>query len=369
MENGKVSVIVPVYNAQPYLRQALDSLMSQTYGDLEFLLINDGSTDGSLDVLREYEGKDGRVRVIDKENEGYGASCNRGIDEAAGYWVAVFEPDDWVDAGMYEGMMRYASRFDGTVDIVKTPYWRVIDPDTTHQQVINCSYRGLVRPPRQPFAVKDAPQLLMHHPSIWSAVYRKGYLDEKGIRFLPIPGAGWADNPFLVETLCQTDRIVYFDKPYYHYREETEAKTRATALNNTLLPLQRWQDMADVLDRIGCHDAAVWRAQVERGFTYLDGIAAYVPLSREDVAQAAAAMCERMDAQLVLDDPAVPPAYKRLFSQVRGISAPVGPAVELPYAASLARKGLYFLRNAGPAYTWKMARTVAGKRLSGLRGR
>lgn len=90
MENGKVSVIVPVFNAQPYLRQALDSLMSQTYGDLEFLLINDGSTDGSLDVLREYEGKDGRVRVIDKENEGYGASCNRGIDEAAGYWVAVF---------------------------------------------------------------------------------------------------------------------------------------------------------------------------------------------------------------------------------------------------------------------------------------
>lgn len=366
MPNTTISVIVPVYNAMPYLRQALDSILSQSYRDLEILLLNDGSTDGSLDVLREYGRRDARVRVIDKPNEGYGASCNRGIKEARGYWIAIVEPDDWIDEGMYAGMMERASRFpEGSVDIVKTPYWRVIDPDTVDQQVINCSYRGLVRPKAQPFAVKDAPELLKHHPSIWSAVYRKGYLEERGIRFLPIPGAGWADNPFLVETLCQTDRIVYFDKPFYHYREETEAKTRVTAVNSTLLPLLRWQDMADVLDRIGCTEPAVWQAQNERGFTYLDGICAYVPLERDDVLEAAVKMCDRMDPQLVLADTSISPHYRRLFALIEDLDAPA--LMEPGYALQLVRKGAYFFVNAGPSYTWTMLKRILSNPEKGLR--
>ncbi len=356
MENYTISVIVPIYNAQPFLRQALNSLVSQTYKDLEILLLNDGSTDDSLEIMKEYESADNRVRIFNKSNEGYGATCNRGIQEATGYWIAVFEPDDWIDANMYADMIRYVSRFEETVDIVKTPYWRVINPDTPEQQIINCSYRRLVKPKSQPFAVKDGLHLLMHHPSIWSAIYRKGFLEEKQIRFKPIPGAGWADNPFLVETLCQTDSIVYFDNPYYYYREETEEKTKATAMSNTLLPLLRWNDMTDVMERIGVTDPGIWKVHYERGFTYLDGIAAYVPLERDDVLEAAITMCDRMDPQLVFEDSSIPPFYKKLFAQIRGLDTPkhMGSA----YALSNVRKGIYFLTNAGPAYTWKMTKNT-----------
>lgn len=358
MERNTVTVIVPVYNAGPYLRQALNSIVSQTHRELEILLINDGSTDSSLETMREYEAADERVRVIDKPNEGYGATCNRGIDEAQGYWVAIVEPDDWIDARMYADMVNYASRFECIVDVVKTPYWRVIDPDTADQQIINCSYRALVRPKAQPFSLEEAPHLIAHHPSIWSALYRKGYLDERGIRFEPIPGAGWADNPFLVETLCQTDRIVYLDRPYYFYREETEAKTRATAENNTLLPLERWMDMTDIMEGLGVDAPGVWQAHYERGLTYLDGICAYVPLDRDDVLEGAIKMFDRMDPAIVFGNPNVSPYYKQLFALVEGIEPPAFSA--LPYAFALTRKGFYFLHNAGPAYTWKMAKRILG---------
>lgn len=363
MENRTVSVIIPVYNVQAYLRQALDSVLAQTYRDLEVLCLNDGSTDGSLAIMAEYAAADPRIRVIDKENEGYGATCNRGLREATGYWVAIVEPDDWILPAMYDDMVRFAAIYEtreAPVDIVKTPYWRVIDPDTPRQAIVNCTYRRLVDPPIQPFILEDAPDLIRHHPSIWSALYRRGFLDEHGIRFMELPGASWADNPFMAETLCQADRIVYLDEAYYCYREETEGKARQTALRNTLLPLERWQDIADVMERLGTDDPAVWKMHNQRGFTYLDGIVAYVPLARDDVLEATVRMCDRMDPKLVLSDPCIPPRYKRLFAKIRDLPEPKGP--DVPYAAAMVRKTAHFMANAGPAYTLHMVRKVLGSR-------
>ncbi len=348
--NQLVSVIVPIYNAEPYLRQCLDSILAQTHPHLEVLCLNDGSTDGSLPIMREYETRDGRVHVIDKHNEGYGATCNRGLHEATGAWVSVVEPDDWVEPGMYADMLAFAERFSEPLDVVKTPYWRIWMPDTPQQRKLNCSYRSRVRPPRQPFTIGDAAHLLTHHPSIWSALYRKGFLDECGIRFREIPGAGWADNPFLVETLCQAQRIAYLDTPYYCYREETPEKSRSFALGSTLLPFDRWHDMMDVLERLGMRDEAVLRAHNSRGFTYLSGVIEVVGVEREDVREAARRMFERMDRNLVLSDPEISPGAKRLYADVLGLPAPrVNP---LPYSWSLVKQGCYNLKNIGLAATW-----------------
>lgn len=354
MKSDMISVVVPIYNAMPYLPQCVESILKQTYGNLEILLVNDGSTDESLQVIRDYATKDPRVRVIDKANEGYGATCNRGISKASGYWISIIEPDDWIDENMYAGMVAAGNALEGPIDIIKTPYWRVLDPDTPNQQIINCSYKGRIKPKRQPFAVKDATHLLIHHPSIWSAIYRRGFLEERNIRFMPIPGAGWADNPFLVETLCQTERIAYLDEPFYFYREETEEKTKATALNDTLLPLNRWSDMTDALERIGSIDPAIWSAHYQRGFTYLDGILAYVPLEREDVLEATIRMCDRMDPELVFSNPEIPPFHKRLFAQIRDMEAPGN--IEIAHGVSLMKKAVYFLGNTGLPYTLKMVK-------------
>ena len=352
MDESLVSIIVPIYNAGPYLEQCLDSIVGQTHKDLEIILLNDGSTDDSLATMRRYAENDGRIKMIDKQNQGYGATCNRGLAEATGTWISIVEPDDWIEPGMYADMLAFAAKFadKGTpLDIVKTPYWRIWMPDTRQQRKLNCSYKDRIHPPKQPFAIADAAHLLCHHPSIWSAIYRKSFLDEHNIRFKEIPGAGWADNPFLVETLCQTDRIGYFDTAYYCYREETPEKSKNFAHSNTLLPLERWNDMMDVLERLGITDERILRAHNSRGFTYLSGIIEEVDLTHDDVREAAKHMFERMDADLVFSDNEVSPGMKRLYAGLRGIPCPkINP---LPHMKGLVGQGVYNLKNTGVVNT------------------
>lgn len=352
MDESLVSIIVPIYNAGPYLEQCLDSIVGQTHKDLEIILLNDSSTDDSLTTMRRYAENDGRIKVIDKQNQGYGATCNRGLAEATGTWVSIVEPDDWIEPGMYADMLAFAAKFadEGTpLDIVKTPYWRIWMPDTKQQRKLNCSYKNRIHPPKQPFAIADAAHLLCHHPSIWSAIYRKSFLDERNIRFKEIPGAGWADNPFLVETLCQTDRIGYFDTAYYCYREETPEKSKNFAHSNTLLPLERWNDMMDVLERLDITDERILRAHNSRGFTYLSGIIEEVDLTHDDVRETAKHMFERMDADLVFSDNEVSPGMKRLYAGLRGIPCPrINP---LPHMKGLVGQGVYNLKNTGVVNT------------------
>lgn len=359
-ENQLVSVIIPIFNAEPYLAQCLDSVIGQTHPHLEILCLNDGSTDNSPAIMQSYAARDARIRVIDKQNEGYGTTCNRGLSEAQGSWIAIVEPDDWIEPGMYADMLAFAASLDEEPDIVKTPYWRIWMPDTPEQRKVNCSYRSRIKPPRQPFAIRDAAHLLTHHPSIWSAIYRKDFLDAHQIRFRQFPGAGWADNPFLVETLCQTERIAYLDKPYYCYREETPAKADSFARNNTLMPIERWNDMMDALERMGVRDEAVLRAHNSRGFTYLGGIMEQVGLDDPALRAATTRMFERMDADLVLSDPEISPGCKRLFAELRGLPEPHVSSV--PYAWGLVKQGLYNLKNVGPSFTWHTLKDYIAKK-------
>lgn len=363
MSESLVSIIVPIYNAGPYLEQCLDSIVGQKHNDLEIILLNDGSTDNSLSIMQRYAANDNRIKIIDKQNQGYGATCNRGLTEATGTWISIVEPDDWIEPSMYSDMLAFESGFAqaGTpLDIVKTPYWRIWMPDTKGQKKLNCSYKNRIHPERQPFAIADAAHLLCHHPSIWSAIYRKSFLDDHSILFKEIPGAGWADNPFLVETLCQTDRIGYFDTAYYCYREETPEKAKNFAHTNTLLPLERWNDMMDVLERLNITDERILRAHNSRGFTYLSGIIEEVDLTHDDVRAAAKHMFERMDENLVFTDNEVSPGMKRLYADLRGIPCPkINP---LPHMKGLLGQGIYNLKNTGVVNTFFATKNYLAKR-------
>ena len=101
---GKISVIVPVYNAEKYLNYALSSICGQTYQNLEILLIDDGSTDNSLKCCEEWAKKDKRIRVFHQENAGASAARNAGIEHASGQYVMFMDGDDWIDRDMYENM-------------------------------------------------------------------------------------------------------------------------------------------------------------------------------------------------------------------------------------------------------------------------
>ena len=98
----KVSIIIPTYNVENYLRECMDSVTRQTLKDIEIICINDGSTDGSLEILKEYADKDPRIVLVDKENEGYGVGMNIGLDKASGEYIGIVEPDDFVPLNMYD---------------------------------------------------------------------------------------------------------------------------------------------------------------------------------------------------------------------------------------------------------------------------
>ena len=103
-----ISIIVPVYNVEPYLRKCLDSILDQTYRDLEILIIDDGSTDGSGAICDEYAGKDDRIKVFHTENKGLSAARNLGLDNASGDWIGFVDSDDWIEPDMYEVLLRKA---------------------------------------------------------------------------------------------------------------------------------------------------------------------------------------------------------------------------------------------------------------------
>jgi len=111
-----VSVIVPVYNVEKYLRQCLDSLKEQTLGDVEFIVIDDGSTDGSGEICDEYA-EDSRFRVFHTENHGLSAARNRGLDEARGEWIEFVDSDDWVEPGFCEIPLKAVRKYQSDMAI------------------------------------------------------------------------------------------------------------------------------------------------------------------------------------------------------------------------------------------------------------
>lgn len=102
---AKISIIIPVYKVEPYLRQCLDSVVNQTYKNLEIILVDDGSPDNCGAICDEYAKKDERIRVIHKRNEGLPAARNEGIRAATGEWLAFVDSDDWCELDYYEKLI------------------------------------------------------------------------------------------------------------------------------------------------------------------------------------------------------------------------------------------------------------------------
>ena len=115
MEEMKISVIIPVYNTAEYLPRCLDSVLQNTYQNLEIICVNDGSTDDSAAVLKRYAESDSRIIVVNKINEGVSAARNIGLDIATGSFVAFIDSDDWVHSKYFEVMMHFQIKFNADI--------------------------------------------------------------------------------------------------------------------------------------------------------------------------------------------------------------------------------------------------------------
>lgn len=329
---GKVSIVVPMYNVASTLDQCLLSIEAQTYTDLQIICMNDGSTDQSSQIAHEHAARDPRIIVVDKANEGYGATCNRGIAAADGEWVAIVEPDDYLDPTMYEELVACAAGVGDAagraVDVVRCAYWRVFEAGAdassagAGEKRVSCPYLHRVRPKSQPFCIGDGVELLLHHPAIWAGMYRREFLSRAGVRFREVPGAGWTDNPFLVETLCATDAIAYVDEPLYFYREHDLNDAEALAEKSPAMPLTRWNEMMDAAKRLGVEDGRVLDALALRGVNYALITVSAAGEDAAGVRELVGRSMARLEPERVFGLAALSPTAKQFFARIRGVEAP-----------------------------------------------
>jgi glycosyltransferase involved in cell wall biosynthesis len=209
----KVSIVVPVYNVEKYLRQCLESIVGQTLREIEIIVVNDGSTDGSRRIIREYAERDGRIVVIDKPNEGYGKTMNRGLDAATGKYVGIVESDDWIEPDMYETLCDLAERHDA--EVARCRHLPFKDDTGKDKPAANMPEReaGRVISPRRNPAV-----FYCLRAGIWCAIYPRDFLEKYRIRFLESPGASFQDNGFNFKVWAMAQRVYLTMQPLLHYR-------------------------------------------------------------------------------------------------------------------------------------------------------
>jgi len=214
----KVSIVVPVCNVERYLRECMESCVNQTLRDIEIICVNDGSTDHCLEILKEYAAKDDRVKVIDKDNAGYGHTMNLGMDMAQGEYAAIVESDDFIAENMYERLYETAKKKD--VDLVKADFYRVYESDGTYKLKYvktarnDYMYNRVINRSDGKYYL-EAFRAIMN---TWSGIYRRSFLVENNIRHHETPGASFQDNGFYFKTFSYAESILFMNEGFYRYR-------------------------------------------------------------------------------------------------------------------------------------------------------
>lgn len=243
-----ISVIVPVYNAQRYVRACLNSLIGQTYQNLEILLINDGSTDESGEILEEYAKKDARIRCIHQSNGGVSAARNRGLDEATGEWISFIDSDDWLEPNTYETVMELADTH--SVDAVSFGYSVDVPMQDPKPRRLSARHYGKLGNAELMWSI--------YHGAVfcWDTVYRRELI--KDVRYRTDIYRG-EDTIYKIEALKNVKSLYSIDTPYYHYvqSEGSSARGRINARQLTGVDAMHWMlEFADE-NYPELHDAGV----------------------------------------------------------------------------------------------------------------
>jgi len=216
--NGKISIIIPVFNIESYLRRCLESVINQSYKELEIIIINDGSTDSSGVICDEYAKKDTRVKVVHKTNGGLSDAWNVGLSVASGDFIGFVDGDDFVELKMYEKMLGVLNKYQA--DITVCNHRRLSDSGEINET------SGKAYPLTNLEALEiyvNAEEKLKILPTVWSKLFRREIIE--GLSFTA--GKTSQDVMFTTKAFLRACRIVYQDEYLYVYNDE-----RADSITN-----------------------------------------------------------------------------------------------------------------------------------------
>ena len=234
-----ISVIVPVYNVEPYLRKCLDSIIGQTSKDLEIIIIDDGSTDCSGKICDEYEERDGRIKVFHTENKGLSAARNLGLDNATGDWIGFVDSDDWIEPDMYEVLLKRAG--ETVADIVECGLFIENNARIEENKRANQVMSG-----------KEAVSMLLNdelYNAVWNKLWRQRCFEN--IRF---PVNRIYEDIATTYRLFTTDIVVCtIEASKYHYRYRETSLTKTRDMKNLagywLSHRERYEHLKDQVDK------------------------------------------------------------------------------------------------------------------------
>lgn len=206
-----ISVIIPVYNVEKYLCQCLDSVINQTYKNLEIILVDDGSTDDSGKICNEYAKRDRRIIVVHKNNGGLSDARNAGIDICKGEYVSFVDSDDWLDLDMYEIFI--SKIIEHNADIVSCGYVLEFANKKFNCNLANIIIDGNDKVLQNLFYNKNFPN------AVWGKVYNKNIFEK--LRF-PI-GKIYEDMLIKYDILKKSQKVVILKSTFYHYRQRSNS--------------------------------------------------------------------------------------------------------------------------------------------------
>ena len=214
----KISIIVPVYNTEKYLAQALDSLTGQTLKEIEIICVNDGSTDGSGKILADYANRDSRIKIITQANSGQSAARNAGMKAARGEYIGFLDADDWADKSAFEKLYRQSDDDDMVIGniCVYNQSMNTYDYNDSYCS-INIFPQGFYNKHFSPVECKDFLFRISVTP--WNKIYKRSFLIENNLFFCS--NLNFEDNPFFIEVFLSSKKISLAPQAVFFYRVDS----------------------------------------------------------------------------------------------------------------------------------------------------
>jgi len=203
-----ISVIIPIYNVAKYLPQCLSSIIWQTYGDLEIICVDDGSPDNSIDILKDFAGRDGRIKIIRQKNGGISSARNAGLGIAAGEYIHFFDPDDYIPLDYYEKMLGAALSVDADMAAGGIIF------SNGEKNIIYTDKMVLTSIKRKSVVTKCT----RYGGFVWRYLFRRDFIEKNGLRFAE--GRLIEDVPFTLAAVEAANCIAIApDAPYYYMQD------------------------------------------------------------------------------------------------------------------------------------------------------
>lgn len=218
----KISIIIPIYNAQKYLKNCLDSILKQSYKNFELILVNDGSTDNSLEICQKYAQEDKRIKLINQKNSGVSFARNRGFKEASGEYILFVDADDWLELDMLEIMSLEISK--KNCEIVKCGYF-VEDKEINEEQYLGNYYDKTIQIREDNFLIENIVNYNIN-PAMWMVLTKKELI--KKHKFVENFGYG-EDLMYTLDLFLDSKSIVFIKNSLYHYRISDNSASRDTS--------------------------------------------------------------------------------------------------------------------------------------------